>query len=71
MSASPPAGIEFVLSPAFIPIQEKAGLSASLALFFGFMDNKEPTDFYRIAFYCGLLAVGWVFQVSSLRHFSG
>ena len=33
------------------------------------MKDDEPTDFYRIAFYCGLLAVGWVLQVSSLRQF--
>ncbi|HEY1120269.1 MAG TPA: hypothetical protein VGE67_01660 [Haloferula sp.] len=33
------------------------------------MEEKEPTDFYRIALYCGLLVVAWVTQVSSLRQF--
>jgi hypothetical protein len=33
------------------------------------MDDDEPTDFYRIAFYCGLLVVAWAFQVASLRQF--
>jgi hypothetical protein len=33
------------------------------------MKDDEPTDYYLIAFYCGLLAVGWVLQVSSLRQF--
>ncbi|MEK7950715.1 hypothetical protein [Luteolibacter soli] len=33
------------------------------------MEDKEPTDFYRIAFYCGLLVVAWAIQVTSLRQF--
>ena len=33
------------------------------------MKDDEPTDFYRIAFYCGLLAVAWVIQVTALRAF--
>jgi hypothetical protein len=34
------------------------------------MKDDKPSDFYRIAFYCGLMVVGWAFQVSSIRQFA-